>query len=104
MHRQNSALVGGGQLADNPAVRQIRLMSFETMHTLRRDPEVTPLFPELSVVVTLCDTVTDDGRSVAAGSRGTIVEVYAGGEAYEVEFARPVIGNATIRAEALKAA
>jgi len=79
-------------------------MSFETMHTLRRDPEVTPLFSELSVVVTLCDTVTDDGRSVAAGSRGTIVEVYAGGEAYEVEFARPVIGNATIRAEALKAA
>ncbi|MCJ2120632.1 DUF4926 domain-containing protein [Methylobacterium sp. J-001] len=79
-------------------------MSFETMHTLRRDPEVKPLFSELSVVVTLCDTVTDDGLPVAAGSRGTIVEVYAGGEAYEVEFARPVIGNATIPAEALEAA
>ncbi|MCJ2084750.1 DUF4926 domain-containing protein [Methylobacterium sp. E-005] len=79
-------------------------MSFETMHTLRRAPEATPLFPELSVVVTLRDTVTDDGLSVPAGSHGTIVEIYAGGEAYEVECARPVAGTATIAAEALKAA
>ena len=79
-------------------------MSFETMHTLRRAPEATPLFPELSVVVTLRDTVTDDGVTVPAGSRGTIVEAYAAGEAYEVEFARPVAGTATILADALRAA
>lgn len=79
-------------------------MSFETMHTLRRAPEVTPLFPELSVVTTLRDAVTDDGLPVPAGARGTIVEVYADGEAYEVEFASPVAGTATILAEALAAA
>ncbi|MCJ2056082.1 DUF4926 domain-containing protein [Methylobacterium sp. J-048] len=79
-------------------------MSFETMHTLRKVPEAKPLFPELSVVATLHEVVTDEGLPVPAGSRGTIVEVYAGGEAYEVEFASPVVGNATILAEALAAA
>lgn len=79
-------------------------MSFETMHTLRRAPEATPLFPELSVVVTLRDTVTDDGVTVPAGSRGTMVKAYAAGEAYGVAFARPVAGTATIPADALRAA
>lgn len=79
-------------------------MSFETMHPLRRVPEATPFFPELSVpelsvpelsvVVTLRDTATDGGVTVAAGSRGTIVEAYAAGEAYEVEFAPLVAGTA----------
>lgn len=85
-------------------MRQIQRMSIETMHTLRKAPAVTPLFPELSVVATLRDLKTDDGLTVPAGSRGTVVEVYAAGEAYEVEFARPVIGNATVIADALSAA
>ncbi|WP_457105442.1 DUF4926 domain-containing protein [Methylobacterium sp. P5_C11] len=79
-------------------------MSFETMHTPRRSPEATPLFPELSVVATLRDVMTDDGLPVPAGARGTIVEVYASGEAYELEFAGSVVGNATILADALTAA
>jgi glutamate---cysteine ligase / carboxylate-amine ligase len=76
-------------------------MSIETMHTLRKAPEASPLFAELSVVATLRDLQTDDGLTVPAGSRGTIVEVYASGAAYEVEFARPVVGNATVMADAL---
>ena len=79
-------------------------MSFETMHTLRRAPEPAPLFPGLSVVATVRDAVTDDGVTVPAGSRGTVVAVYAAGAAYEVEFARPVIGNMTLPVEALAAA
>lgn len=79
-------------------------MSIETMHTLRKAPEPSPLYPELSVVSTLRDLLTDDGLAVPAGSRGTIVEIYAAGAAYEVEFARPVVGNATITADALTAA
>lgn len=78
-------------------------MSIETMHTLRKAPDVTPLFPELSVVATLCDLQTDDGLPVPAGSRGIIVEVYAGGAAYEVDFSRPIVGNATVDASALAA-
>ena len=79
-------------------------MSIETMHVLRNAPEATPLFPEFSVVALLRDGETDDGIAVAAGTRGTVVEVYGGGAAYEVEFARPVIGNATFSADALTAA
>ena len=78
-------------------------MSFETMHTLRKAPEVSPLFPELSVVELLAAVETDDGAEVPAGSRGTIVAEWGGGAAYEVEFARPVVGTATVRAALLRA-
>ena len=61
-----------------------------------------PLFAELSVVETLRPVETDDGEAVPAGSRGTIVAIYGDGAAYEVEFARPVIGNCTIRPELLR--
>ena len=61
-----------------------------------------PLFAELSVVETLRPVETDDGAAVPAGSRGTIVAVYGDGSAYEVEFARPVVGNCTIRPELLR--
>jgi hypothetical protein len=56
-------------------------LSIETMHTLRKAPEPSPLYPELSVVSTLRDLLTDDGLAVPAGSRGTIVEIYAAGAA-----------------------
>jgi hypothetical protein len=78
-------------------------MSFETMHTLRKAPMASPLFRELSVVVLLKEVETDDGIAVPAGSRGTIVDVYGDGTSYEVEFAKPVVGNATVRAQALRA-
>lgn len=69
-----------------------------------RDPAAHPLFTELSVVVVLHAIETDDGLPVPAGSHGTVVAVYGGGKAYEVEFARPVIGNCTLHADALRAA
>lgn len=78
-------------------------MSIETMHILRKAAEVSPLFPELSVVEVLDAVTTDDGAEVPAGSRGTIVAEWGDGAAYEVEFARPVVGNATIRAALLRA-
>lgn len=78
-------------------------MSVETIHTLRKAPEISPLFPELSVVEVLAAIKTDDGTEVPVGSRGTIVAEWGDGAAYEVEFARPVIGNATIRAALLRA-
>lgn len=79
-------------------------MSIETLHTLRRAPVASPLHHAYSVVVLVSDIATDDGQTVPAGSRGTIVEVYGAGAAYEVEFVRPVVGNATVRAERLRAA
>lgn len=78
-------------------------MSIETMHTLRSAPEATPLFAEFSVVELLAAIKTDDGADVPAGSRGTIVAEWGNGAAYEVEFARPVAGNATVRSILLRA-
>lgn len=74
------------------------------MITTSRPPaeETHRLFDELSVVETLRPVVTDDGAAVPAGSRGTIVAIYGGGAAYEVEFARPVVGNCTIIHELLR--
>lgn len=43
-------------------------------------------FADLSSVRVGIDVVTDEGEPVAAGTRGTVVAVYAGGAAYEVEF------------------
>ena len=79
-------------------------MSFVTLHRARDPDETHALLPELSVVETLCALTTDDGRPVPAGSRGTIVAVYGRGEAYEVEFAAPVVGNCTVSADRLRAA
>ncbi|WCS28918.1 DUF4926 domain-containing protein (plasmid) [Methylobacterium sp. NMS14P] len=78
-------------------------MSYETMHQFR-DPAAHPLFAELSVVAVLRAVETDDGLPVPAGSHGTVVAVYGGGKAYEVEFACPVVGNCTLSADALRAA
>ncbi|WP_267428568.1 DUF4926 domain-containing protein [Methylobacterium sp. GC_Met_2] len=78
-------------------------MSYETMHQFR-DPAAHPLFAELSVVEVLRTVETDDGLPVPAGSHGTVVAIYGGGKAYEVEFARPVIGNCTLSADTLRAA
>lgn len=77
-------------------------MSVETMHTLRKAPMASPLYREHSVVALVIPIMTDDGLAVPAGTRGTIVAVYGGGAAYEVEFVRPVVGNATVRTENLR--
>ena len=58
-------------------------------------------FAELASVRILGDALTDEGETVEAGSRGTVVSVYAGAEAYEIEFEN---GTATIEAAMLTAA
>jgi hypothetical protein len=63
-----------------------------------------PAVAELSEVAVLRDVQTDDGYLIPAGMEGTIVGIWAGGEAYEVEFDEPVADNATVRAGALRAA
>ncbi len=58
-------------------------------------------FAELASVRIARDVVTDDGVTVSAGSRGTVVSTYVGGTAYEVEFEG---GTATVEADLLTAA
>lgn len=79
-------------------------MSVETYYLLRREAPAPEPMPELSVVETLREVETDDGETVPAGSRGTVVATYEDGQAYEVEFARPVVGLATVLASALRPA
>ena len=59
--------------------------------------------PELARVALLRAATTDDGAEVPIGSEGTIVAIWAGGEAYEVEFAEPVAGLATVDADGVRA-
>ena len=58
--------------------------------------------PELSVVALVRPATTDDGIDMPTGSEGTIVGIWAGGEAYEVEFVEPVPGLATVEASGLR--
>lgn len=48
--------------------------------------------------VALARPVAVDGRTMPAGSRGTVVAVYNAGVAYEIEFERPFHAVATVRA------
>lgn len=78
-------------------------MSFVTMHHAIAADSTHALFPELSVVETLCAVETDEGVTVPVGSRGTVVAIWGDGQAYEVEFTRPVVGVATMLANMLRA-
>jgi hypothetical protein len=44
----------------------------------------------------------DDDLTVPAGATGTVVAIYADGEAFEVEFTEPVDTLATVEATALR--
>ena len=79
-------------------------MSFDTLDQSRAPVAQPQALAELSVVTLLREVVTDDGVTVPAGTEGTIVGVWGDGEAYEVEFDEPVVGNATVRTDALRAA
>lgn len=57
-------------------------------------------YDELSVITTKNDIIRTDGI-IPAGSIGTIVHVYAGGKAYEVEFCSPFQAVVTIEPESL---
>ena len=52
-------------------------------------------FADLDLVCAVHAVMTDEGEEVHTGTRGTVVAVYGGGKAYEVEFE---IGLATIYA------
>ncbi|MFY9290806.1 MAG: DUF4926 domain-containing protein [Methylorubrum rhodinum] len=59
-------------------------------------------FRELDRVRTLEVVSGEDGETVPAGSEGTIVAVWNGGAAFDVEFVRPVETLAAIAPEALQ--
>ncbi len=72
-------------------------MSIEVSCTLRRN-EPGALLRELDDVRVTVDVTTDDGDTIAAGIEGTVVAVWNGGEAYDVEFPEPMGALATVRA------
>lgn len=57
---------------------------------------------ELDRVRVLRPVVGDDDLTVPEGSTGTVVAIYADGEAFEVEFTDPVDTLATVDAAALR--
>lgn len=52
----------------------------------RLKPDTPATFADLDLVRLRSAVTTDDGDEVPAGTRGTVVAVYAEGAAYEVEF------------------
>ena len=66
----------------------------------RFDPPMPQAFAELARVELVQLARTDDGVDVPAGTRGTVVGVWPGGEGYEVDFAA---GLATVEAKHLVA-
>lgn len=69
-------------------------MSVEALYLLRKaEPSE---FHELDVVELLTDLRTDDGDTVRAGARGTIVGAWSGGRYVEVEFPEPEGALATV--------
>jgi hypothetical protein len=72
-------------------------MSIEVSYALRK-AEPGALLRELDDVRITTDVRTDDGDTIAAG---TVVAVWNGGEAYDVEFPEPMGALATVKATAL---
>ncbi len=67
------------------------------------DLSAAPRFETLALVRLRRSVVTDEGADVPVGTLGTIVAVWAAGAAYEVEFAAPYEGSATVDVEDLEA-
>ncbi len=78
-------------------------MSFDSTYYARALGSDSSI-PELSRVALTAPQPAEDGRMLPEGSEGTIVGTWARGEAYEVEFAAPVVGNCTVSADLLRAA
>jgi len=70
-------------------------MSVDFSYLLRKDDPGATL-RELDDVVLLASVVTDDGDTIPAGTEGTIVGVWKGGEAFFIEFPEPVGALATV--------
>lgn len=58
---------------------------------------------ELDRVSLSADVRSDEGHTVPAGSTGTVVAVWNGGEAYDVEFTEPIDALVTVRPDAIGA-
>lgn len=76
-------------------------MSVERIAAFRSPPSRRPI-GELDVVTVLVSVQTDEGEPIAAGTEGTVVAVWAGGAALDIEFDEPVLGLATVRSENLE--
>ena len=62
------------------------------------------VFNELDeVALTRAVHVQAEGRELPTGARGTVVGVWQGGRAYEVEFVKPFACLVTVPAESLSA-
>ncbi|MGX7703301.1 DUF4926 domain-containing protein [Methylobacterium sp. Gmos1] len=72
-------------------------MSIEVSYTLWK-AEPGALLRELDDVRVTTEVTTDDGDTIAAGTEGTVVAVWNGGEAYDVEFPQPMGALATVKA------
>ena len=70
-------------------------MSVDFSYLLRKEDPGAAL-RDLDDVVVLVPAVTDDGDTIPAGSEGTIVGVWKGGEAFFVEFPEPAGAIATV--------
>jgi hypothetical protein len=53
----------------------------------------------LEIVRMLVPVETDAGETVAAGTEGTVVAIWAGGAAFDIEFDEPIEGLAIVRRE-----
>lgn len=78
-----------------------RLLTYVTETSPRpvaRDRDEPHRIQELDRVKLLADVLGDDMVTVPAGSIGTVVAIWSGGAAFEVEFTRPVDALATVEA------
>lgn len=78
-------------------------MSVEAIYVMRNQAPQSGL-QDLDRVQLTAPVVSDDGDTIAAGSKGTVVGVWHDGAAYEVEFTHPVAGLATVEAAGLRLA
>jgi len=63
-----------------------------------------PIFPELSRVRLAKEFCLGEGKTLPVGTSGTVVGVWAQGEAYEVEFSKPFHAVLTVPAQQLRKA
>jgi hypothetical protein len=76
-------------------------MPVDTLSLVRQAEPDLPL-RDLDRVALTAVAVTDGGDRMEPGTQGTIVGVWRGGAAYEVEFAQPPGALATVEAEDLR--
>ncbi|MGU3286341.1 DUF4926 domain-containing protein [Methylobacterium mesophilicum] len=76
-------------------------MSVDALYIVRREEPQSGL-RDLDRVALRAHAITDDGVTMEPGTEGTIVGIWRDGEAYEVEFARPMGALATVEASDLR--